>query len=302
MKCLVTGGAGFIGSWLCTSLVKNHEVVCVDNLLTGSEENIAHLRNNKNFKFVRADITDKINEKADFIFNLASPASPVHYAKYPIETLKANSIGVMNMVELAKKNNAKLLQASTSEVYGDPKEHPQKESYWGNVNPVGPRACYDEGKRFAEAYIVSSSVRYSIIRIFNTYGPRMNKKDGRVVPNFINQALRNEPLTVFGDGGQTRSFCYVTDMVAAMEKVMFSPKTDGGVFNVGNPTEITVLELANIIKRLTKSKSKIEYREIPQDDPTKRKPDISKVKKATGWEPRVEIEDGLEKTIEYFRG
>lgn len=302
---LVAGGAGFIGSWLCKSLLnKGYRVLCIDNNITGNNSNIEGIKNDKNFLPVIHDISKPvgIKEKIDFIFHLASPASPVHYQKYPVETLMANSIGTLNLLSLAKHNDAKILYASSSEVYGDPKEHPQKETYWGNVNPNGPRACYDEGKRFSEALISSfPSVTWTIVRIFNTYGPFMNKNDGRVVPNFINQAISGKPLTVYGQGKQTRSFCYVSDLIDGIQKAMFNDKPNKEVINLGNPEEITVIELANTILRLTGSKSRIVFEPIPKDDPFKRKPDISKAKKILGWAPKVKIEDGLRSTIEYFR-
>lgn len=301
---LVAGGSGFIGSWLCEDLLKKgYKVICVDNEITGHRKNIADFDKNKNFSFVRHDITKPINLKGiDFIFHMASPASPVHYQRHPVETLMANSLGTFNLLDLAKGNHAKLLYASSSEVYGDPKEHPQKETYWGNVNPNGPRACYDEGKRFSEALISSfPSVMWTIVRIFNTYGPRMNRNDGRVVPNFINQAIRNEPLTVYGKGEQTRSFCYVSDLVDGLERAMFSDKSDRQVINLGNPNEMTMLQMADIIVRLTGSKSNIIYKKMPTDDPTRRKPDISKAKTLLGWEPKVSIAEGLKYTIEFFK-
>ena len=301
---LVAGGSGFIGSWLCKDLVsKGYKVVCIDNEITGNKNNIRELEKEKNFSFIKHDITKPLRMSGiDFIFHMASPASPVHYQKYPVETLLANSAGTLNLLNLVKENNAKILYASSSEVYGDPKEHPQKETYWGNVNPNGPRACYDEGKRFSEALVSSfPGVAWTIVRIFNTYGPGMNKNDGRVVPNFVNQAISGKPLTVYGGGKQTRSFCYVSDMVEGLERAMFTSKADMEVINLGNPNEITMLELANIVIKLTGSKSKTDFREIPTDDPTRRKPDITKAKKILGWEPKVRIEDGLKTTVEYFR-
>ncbi|HLD39461.1 MAG TPA: UDP-glucuronic acid decarboxylase family protein, partial [archaeon] len=288
--CLVAGGAGFIGSWLCKDLIeKDYRVVCLDNMITGHRENIDI--DSDNFSFIDHNITNSItfDEKIDFIFHLASPASPVHYQKHPVETLLANSVGTMNLLKLAEKNNASFLFASSSEAYGDPKEHPQKETYWGNVNPNGPRACYDEGKRFGEALVSSFPVDWRIVRIFNTYGPFMNKNDGRVVPNFINQALENKPITVYGDGKQTRSFCYVSDMVEGLEKAMFSDKARGQVINLGNPSEITMLELADIIIELTGSKSELVFKNLPVDDPTRRKPDITKAKDLLCWTPNVNI-------------
>src|SRR3989338_3651213 len=300
--CLVAGGAGFIGSWLCKDLIeKDYRVVCLDNMITGHRENIDI--DSDNFSFIDHNITNSItfDEKIDFIFHLASPASPVHYQKHPVETLLANSVGTMNLLKLAEKNNASFLFASSSEAYGDPKEHPQKETYWGNVNPNGPRACYDEGKRFGEALVSSFPVDWRIVRIFNTYGPFMNKNDGRVVPNFINQALENKPITVYGDGKQTRSFCYVSDMVEGLEKAMFSDKARGQVINLCNPSEITMLELADIIIELTGSKSELVFKNLPVDDPTRRKPDITKAKDLLCWTPNVNIHEGMKNTVDYFR-
>ena len=300
--CLVAGGAGFIGSWLCKDLIeKDYRVVCLDNMITGHRENIDI--DSDNFSFIDHNITNSItfDEKIDFIFHLASPASPVHYQKHPVETLLANSVGTMNLLKLAEKNNASFLFASSSEAYGDPKEHPQKETYWGNVNPNGPRACYDEGKRFGEALVSSFPVDWRIVRIFNTYGPFMNKNDGRVVPNFINQALENKPITVYGDGKQTRSFCYVSDMIEGLQRAMFSDKAHKQVINLGNPSEITMLELADIVIELTGSKSNTVFKGIPVDDPTRRKPDITKAKNLLNWTPIVNIRDGMKSTIDYFR-
>ncbi len=306
--CLVTGGAGFIGSWLCKSLVeKGYNVIGIDNLLTGSEENLKPLRDKENFTFLRHDITQKpdIKENIDYIFHLASPASPVDYQNHPIETMLANSLGTFNTLELAKEKNSRFLLASTSEVYGDPQEHPQKESYWGHVNPTGPRACYDESKRFSEALAISYLRKHGldirIVRIFNTYGPGMKSNDGRVIPNFITQALRGEPITVYGDGKQSRSFCYITDMVEALEKVMFTDGLAGEVFNIGNPDEISVLDAANTIKNLASSSSEIVFKPLPQDDPARRRPDITKIREKLGWEPKTGFEEGLRKTIEHFR-
>lgn len=304
---VVTGGAGFIGSWLCESLIADgHKVICIDNFVTGSEKNIEHLRKNESFRLIKHDVsrTLTIGEKTDFIFHLASPASPVHYQKYPVETMLANSDGTYNMLGLARKSNAKFLFASTSEVYGDPKEHPQKETYWGNVNPVGVRSCYDESKRFGEALVMAMHKKYGldarIIRIFNTYGPRMQKDDGRAVPNFITQAISSKPITIYGDGKQTRSFCYVTDMVEGMKKAMFSGKTKGDIFNLGNPDEYTILEIAEKTKEILNSKSKIVFKPLPEDDPARRKPDITKAK-GIGWEPKIPLDVGLKSTIEWFR-
>lgn len=305
---VVTGGAGFLGSHLCEYLLnKKHRVICVDNLFTGSKENIRHLSENPNFIYINHDIIESLylkNYIIDQIYNLACPASPVHYQYNPVRTIKANTIGVINMLGLAKAHKAKILQASTSEIYGDPLQHPQTESYRGNVNTIGPRACYDEGKRVAETlffdYQRQHKVEIRIIRIFNTYGPRMAENDGRVVSNFIMQALRNDPITIYGKGDQTRSFCYVSDLINGMYKLMNTENFTGPI-NVGNPHEITVLELAKKIIKLTNSKSKIIYKDIPADDPTKRKPDISLAKKVLKWTPKVHVDDGLLKTIAYFK-
>ena len=305
---LITGGAGFIGTNLCKRLLNDgHKVICVDNLYTGQKRNIEPLMNNPNFKFINHNIIEPLNneEKIDEIYNLACPASPPHYQKDPIFTLQTNFMGISNMLELAKKNNCKILQASTSEVYGDPLEHPQKESYWGHVNCVGIRSCYDEGKRCAETlcfnYINEYKVDVKIIRIFNTYGPSMDKDDGRVVTNFINQALFDKDITIYGDGTQTRSFQFVDDLIEAMIRVMKTDNTFHGPINLGNPNEFTIKELAEITLELIKdSKSKIVYVELPQDDPCKRKPDISLAKEKLGWEPKIQLREGLKKTIDYF--
>ena len=308
-KVLVTGGAGFIGSHLCDTLIKRGlKVVCVDNLITGSEKNINHLRKNKNFKFIKQDVVkEKVGEgNINYIFHLASPASPIDYQNRPEETVLVNSLGTINILRLAVHNKARFLFASTSEVYGDPLEHPQKETYLGNVNSFGPRSCYDESKRFGETmtyiYIHKYGIDARIIRIFNTYGPRMQKDDGRVVSNFINQALSGKPLTVYGDGNQTRSFCYVSDLVSGIEKVMFTDGLiKGEVFNLGNPEEHSVLDLAKKIKKLTGSKSEIVFRPRPVDDPRQRRPDITKAKRILKWEPKVTVEKGLKKTIGYYQ-
>ncbi|HTK03947.1 MAG TPA: UDP-glucuronic acid decarboxylase family protein [Alphaproteobacteria bacterium] len=310
-KILVTGGAGFIGSHLCEKLLKDgYEVICVDNLITGSEKNIENLKKNKNFRFINFDTVQPFNgltvQPLDFIFHLASPASPVDFAKIPEEIMAVNSLGTWNILKLAKENGAKVLIASTSEAYGDPLEHPQKETYWGNVNTFGPRSCYDESKRFAETltyvYLHKHNIDARIIRIFNTFGPRMKKDDGRVVSNFINAALASEPIKVDGDGSQTRSFCFVSDLVDGICKAMFSQNTKGDIFNLGNPTEFTIKELAQKVVELTNSKSEIKYSEnFRQDDPMRRKPDISKAKSVLNWEPKVELEEGLKKTIEYYQ-
>ncbi len=303
---LVTGGAGFIGSHLCEKLLsEGNRVICLDNFITGKKENIKEFEANKKFSLFEADITQpiKIKQKIYQIYNLASPASPVDYQKRPLETLYAGSIGVKNVLEFAKKNSAVFLQASTSEVYGDPLEHPQKETYYGNVNPVGPRACYDESKRFAEALITSyaakTTLQVRIARIFNTFGPKMRHDDGRVIPNFIVQALKNEPLTIYGDGKQTRSFCYVDDMVEGLEKLMqsqiFAP------VNLGNKEEYSMLEIAKKIIFETNSKSKLEFSSLPFDDPRQRNPDISIAKGKLGWQPNTSLQSGLKSTISYFK-
>lgn len=302
---LVTGGAGFIGSHLCERLLNDgHEVICADNFFTGSKENVRHLLDNKHFELVRHDITNPLTVEVDQIYNLACPASPVHYQYNPIKTIKTSTVGVVNMLGLAKRVKARILQTSTSEVYGDPEEHPQKETYWGNVNPLGLRSCYDEGKRVAESLFMSyhrqNNIDIRIVRIFNTYGPRMHPNDGRVVSNFIIQALKNEPITIYGDGSHTRSFCFVDDLVDGLVKMMENAETIGPV-NLGNPVEITVKELAEKVIKLTGSKSKISYKTLPDDDPRKRQPDISLAKKYLKWEPKVKLDDGLKKTINYFK-
>jgi len=304
---VVTGGAGFLGSQLCDFLIeKGNHVICIDNLFTGSKDNIKHLLENKNFEFLNHDIINPIyldHLIIDQIYNLACPASPIHYQYNPVRTIKANTIGVINMLGLAKKHKARILQASTSEIYGDPLEHPQKETYRGNVNTIGPRACYDEGKRVAETlffdYNRQHNLEIRIVRIFNTYGPRMYENDGRVVSNFIVQALQNKPITIYGDGSHTRSFCYVSDQIDGIYKLMNKDNFIGPV-NIGNPTEYSVLDLAKMITELTLSKSKIVFKDLPEDDPKKRKPDISLAKKMLRWEPKVDIKDGLVETIEYF--
>ena len=306
MNFLVTGGAGFIGSHLCDRLIKeNHKVVCFDNLITGNPGNISHLQGNKNFRFVKQDITKyiEVDEDIDFIFHFASPASPVDYLEFPIQTLKVGSLGTHNALGLAKAKSASFLLASTSEVYGDPLVHPQKEDYWGNVNPIGPRGVYDEAKRFAEAITMAyhrvHGVKTRIVRIFNTFGPRMRKDDGRVVPAFMTQALLGEPITVFGDGSQTRSFCYITDMVEGIMRMANSALE--GPINIGNPHEMPIIDFAKLIISITESKSEIIFKPLPLDDPKMRRPDISRAKKELGWEPRVELEEGLRKTIEWFQ-
>ena len=303
MKILVTGGAGFIGSHLCMALVKNgNEVICLDNLFTGSIENIKKLKDCSNFKFVEHDITKEYYEEVDCIYNLACPASPVHYQFNPIKTIKTNVLGAINTLELAKKYSAKILQASTSEIYGDPLEHPQKEEYWGNVNTIGVRSCYDEGKRAAETlfsdYHRMYNVDIKIARIFNTYGPNMAINDGRVISNFIVQALSNKDITIYGNGSQTRSFCYVDDLLKGLMSLM--DKNYTFPINLGNDKEYTMLELAKIIIKLTNSNSKIIYKPLPSDDPIKRKPDLSKAKEILNYSPKISIEEGLNKTIKYF--
>ncbi len=297
-----------MGSHLCDYLInKKYSVICLDNLFTGSKENVRHLLEHDNFHFINHDIIEPIfldELIIDEIYNLACPASPIHYQHNPVRTIKANTIGVINMLGLAKKHKAKILQASTSEVYGDPLEHPQKESYRGNVNPIGPRACYDEGKRVAETlffdYHRKHKLGIKVVRIFNTYGPRMDKNDGRVISNFVMQALNNKPITINGDGTQTRSFCYVSDEVEGIYKTM-QKKDFIGPVNIGNPNEITMLGLAEKIIKITNSKSEITHRELPEDDPKKRKPDISLAKKELGWMPKIGIEKGLKETIDYFK-
>ncbi len=306
-RALVTGGSGFVGSHLCDRLIANgHEVLCVDNLFTGQKRNIAHLHTNPAFEFMRHDVTFPLFVEIDKIFNLACPASPIHYQHDPVQTTKTSVHGAINMLGLAKRVGAKILQASTSEVYGDPSVHPQPESYWGHVNPVGPRSCYDEGKRCAETlffdYHRQHNLRIKVVRIFNTYGPRMHPNDGRVVSNFIMQALRGEDITIYGDGSQTRSFCYVDDLVEAMIRMMETGDDVTGPINTGNPGEFTMLELAEAVLRLTESKSKISYLPLPQDDPKQRRPDITLAKEVLKWEPKVKLEDGLKETIAYFRG
>jgi len=305
MRILVTGGAGFIGSHLCDRLVADgHEVLCLDNFFTGSKRNVAHLFGHPRFELIRHDIVEPILLEVDQIYNLACPASPVHYQANPVKTIKTNVVGTLNMLGLAKRVRARILQASTSEVYGDPQVHPQPEGYWGHVNPIGPRANYDEGKRVAETLMFSyhrqNGVDIRVVRIFNTYGPRMAADDGRVVSNFVVQALRGEPLTVYGAGGQTRSFCYVTDLVEGMVRMMAAEGLTGPV-NLGNPEEYTMLELARLIKELTGSASEIAYRELPEDDPRQRRPDISLAGERLGWAPTVTVRDGLRETVEYFR-
>lgn len=301
---MVTGGAGFIGSLLCKKLLEeNNEVICLDNFFTGTKENIEELMPNPKFEWIRHDITNPILLEVDWIFNFACPASPVHYQYNPIKTMKTNILGTLNMLGLAKRVKARILHASTSEVYGDPHVHPQTEDYWGNVNPIGIRSCYDEGKRAAETLMMDykreAKVDSKIIRIFNTYGPNMRADDGRVVSNFIVQALTGQDITVYGDGQQTRSFCYVDDLVDVILRMMKKDDFTGPV-NTGNPIEFTILELAEKVIRLTDSRSKIVFKDLPQDDPTQRKPDITLAKKMLGWDPPIELEEGLKKTIPYF--
>lgn len=305
-KILVTGGAGFLGSHLCERLLnRGDEVLCVDNLFTGSKQNIAHLLSNPRFEFMRHDVTFPLYVEVDEIYNLACPASPIHYQFDPVQTTKTSVMGAINMLGLAKRTKAKILQASTSEVYGDPEIHPQVESYRGCVNPIGIRACYDEGKRCAETlffdYKRQHNVNIKVMRIFNTYGPRMHPQDGRVVSNFILQALRGEEISIYGDGKQTRSFCYVDDLIGGMMSLMDSIDTLSGPVNIGNPKEFSILELAQLILEITDSTSKLTFHPLPQDDPKQRQPDISLAKKELGWQPKIELREGLEKTIAYFR-
>lgn len=306
-RVLVTGGAGFIGSHLCEYLLQNgNDVICLDNYFTGSKDNIRHLLGNHNFEVVRHDVTTPYYAEVDEIYNLACPASPPHYQYNPIKTMKTSIYGAMNMLGLAKRTKAKILQASTSEIYGDPAIHPQVESYWGNVNPIGIRSCYDEGKRAAETlffdYHRQNDVRIKIIRIFNTYGPRMNPNDGRVVSNFIVQALKGQDITIYGDGNQTRSFQYIDDLIEGMTRMMATSEKVSGPVNIGNPGEFTMLELAQKIIELTNSKSNIIFQSLPSDDPKQRKPDISYAKSVLdNWEPLVCLEEGLKKTISYFK-
>jgi UDP-glucuronate decarboxylase len=303
---LVTGGAGFIGSHLCERLLQEgDEVLCLDNFFTGDKRNIAHLLQNPRFELVRHDVTQPILLEVNRIYNLACPASPVHYQYNPIKTVKTNVMGALNMLGLARRVKARILQASTSEVYGNPAEHPQRESYWGNVNPIGLRSCYDEGKRVTETlffdYHRQNKVDIRVVRIFNTYGPRMSVNDGRVVSNFIVQALRGEPITIYGDGSQTRSFCYVTDLVDGLVRMMNSENLTGPV-NLGNPEEFTIKELAEAALRLTGSPSKLVTKPLPPDDPARRRPDISLAREKLGWEPKVPLDEGLRETIGYFAG
>ncbi|WP_281185185.1 UDP-glucuronic acid decarboxylase family protein [Trichlorobacter lovleyi] len=305
MRILVTGGAGFLGSHLCERLLnEGNDVICLDNLFTGSKDNIIHLMDNHRFELIRHDIVEPILLEVDRIYNLACPASPVHYQYNPVKTVKTSVMGMINMLGMAKRVKARILQASTSEVYGDPQVHPQKEEYWGNVNPIGIRSCYDEGKRVAETLMMDyhrqNKVDIRIIRIFNTYGPRMAENDGRVVSNFILQALKNEDITVFGEGRQTRSFCYVSDLIDGMIRMMENEQDFIGPVNLGNPVENTILEFAEKIITITGSKSKIIYKPLPQDDPKQRRPDISLAQEKLGWQPSVDLETGLKATADYF--
>jgi len=309
-RSIVTGGAGFVGSHLCDFLIaRGQEVICLDNLITGKRENIAHLLSNKRFRFLKKDVSRKLPAlpKAQYVFHLASPASPVGYMTYSIQTIQTNSVGTQHLLEFSKKSGAKFLFASTSEVYGDPHVHPQKESYWGNVNSFGPRSSYDESKRLGEAlvyeYIHKFKVDGRLVRIFNTYGPRLNEDDGRVVSNFITQALRGKSLTVYGNGRQTRSFCYVSDLVEGLWKAIASPQTKGDVFNLGNPQETTIRQFATVVLGLCGIPGlKIINKSLPQDDPVRRKPDISKAKRVLGWSPKVPLKLGLTHTINWYRG
>jgi UDP-glucuronate decarboxylase len=306
-KILVTGGAGFLGSHLCDRLIDaGHDVLCVDNFFTGSKRNVAHLVNHPRFELMRHDVTFPLYVEVDEIYNLACPASPIHYQHDPVQTTKTSVHGAINMLGLAKRVRAKILQASTSEVYGDPEVHPQPEGYWGKVNPVGIRSCYDEGKRCAETlffdYWRQHQLQIKVVRIFNTYGPRMHPNDGRVVSNFIVQALKGDDITIYGDGQQTRSFCFVDDLIEAMLRMMDTAIDVTGPVNIGNPGEFTMLELAQTVIRLTNSKSKVIHLPLPQDDPKQRRPEISLAQKVLDWNPQIDLEEGLSRTIDYFRG
>ena len=304
-KILVTGGCGFLGSHLCEKLItSNNHIYCVDNLLTGKVENIEKISHETNFEFIEHNVNDKLDIEIDEIFNLASPASPIHYQHDPVETVRTNVQGTLNLLELAKKNKAKILQASTSEIYGNPLIHPQKEDYWGNVNPIGLRSCYDEGKRCAETLFFDYNRQYKInikvLRIFNTYGPKMHENDGRVVSNFIVQALKNQDITIYGKGDQTRSFCYVEDLISGIIDFFYKNDVFLGPLNLGNPDECTILQLAKEVLKITGSKSKLVFKSLPQDDPKRRKPNIDLAMNELGWKPKVTLRDGLLKTIEYF--
>ncbi len=312
-KILIAGGAGFIGSHLCEKLLESgREIFCVDNFITGNKKNIEHLLPNPRFHLIEGDVIKPLEKGIreqvsgiSEIYHLASPASPIQYQKHPIETLLVNSLGTKNLLELAKETGAKFLYASTSEIYGNPLQHPQRESYWGNVNSIGVRSCYDEGKRFGEAMVMAFIRQYDldgrIARIFNTFGPRMEKNDGRVISNFVVQAVSGQPLTIYGEGSQTRSFCFVSDLVSGLVRLMEDNKARGEVFNLGNPEEHTILEIAEKIKKLTGSSSAIKFTDLPEDDPTRRQPDITRAKTILGWQPAVSLDEGLLKTIEYFR-
>jgi UDP-glucuronate decarboxylase len=306
MNILITGGAGFLGSHLCDALIeKGHDILCVDNFFTGNKSNISHLLTNPNFTLIRHDVTFPLYVEVDQIYNLACPASPIHYQFDPVQTTKTSVHGAINMLGLAKRLKARILQASTSEVYGDPEIHPQTEEYWGHVNPIGIRSCYDEGKRCAETlffdYWRQHKLEIKVMRIFNTYGPRMHPNDGRVVSNFIVQALNNKPITIYGDGSQTRSFCYVDDLITGMIKLMESHKSITGPINMGNPSEFTMIELAELVIKLTSSRSKLKFKPLPEDDPKQRQPNISLAKSKLNWSPKVSLEEGLIKTITYFK-
>ena len=306
-RILVTGAAGFLGSHLCERLVEQgHEVLGIDNYFTGRRANVAHLLNQPNFELMRHDVTLPLFVEVDEIYNLACPASPVHYQHDPVQTTKTSVHGAINMLGLAKRTGAKILQASTSEVYGDPEQHPQTEEYWGNVNPIGPRSCYDEGKRCAETlffdYHRQNGVKIKVMRIFNTYGPRMHPEDGRVVSNFIMQSLTGQPITIYGDGQQTRSFCYVDDLIEGMIRLMNSPDEVTGPINIGNPGEFTIRELAEKVVEMVGADAELVFRDLPVNDPMQRKPDITKAQSILGWEPAISLEQGLAKTIDYFRG
>jgi len=305
-RSLVTGGAGFLGSHLCERLLKNgHDVICVDNFFTGAKDNITHLLSDPHFELLRHDVTFPLYVEVDEIYNLACPASPIHYQRDPVQTTKTSVHGAINMLGLAKRIKARIFQASTSEVYGDPEVHPQTENYWGRVNPIGPRACYDEGKRCAETlffdYYRQHQVQIKVARIFNTYGPRMHPNDGRVISNFIMQALKSRPITVYGDGSQTRSFCYVDDMIDAMIRFMATPAGVTGPVNVGNPNEHSILDLANLVIEMIGSSSKVVFESLPADDPRQRRPDVGQAKRLLDWSPSTPVREGLAKTIAYFR-